>query len=1312
MSCQIRVTANIHDITAIRRCLFPTDDNRGGDSWLQNCEISASPTGDIIAIAQERRLVVLTSKWDSSLSLSQFQISYSGSAHEYDKIKAVICLPIVGQSQSSHVGPDWTCIMIGYDSGFVRFYTENHELLFEEQLHCENITSIKCQSQHSPRPDISSELHPEEIYVQYQSNLCVISGPVLFQNLRNCRSQLARLQAKGDPMDMSQISLNPKKWGFQDQASINDSAVVGLNLASTFDHLLTASTCGGFDTKYRAMAPHNTLVVAAGSKPYVGYHYALEGGAQPVFSDVAKAVASKLKSALPGWITGNKAPAEKQMTTAMQPAEAMGCRFGLCDIRRTGLAVLLSPDRKLAAVADALGRVSLIDSFRGVTLRMFKGYRDSQMSFIQVPDERKSKFKIGNRVALFLVVYSAKKGTLEIFSAQQGTKIATFTASKNSRLLYVNYGLMGFLTTSKSKYICQYTTIFVDNDGQIKEIMIPFHFALTEKNNKRAKDIHLYKKLRALVKSGDFDFDRLSAEVQSTCAELKTPEIRLQTVEMLFNSKDVPTEISLQCVQFFSDKFETESEAEDSNSFRTLVNNACSLLKFFLFLDATDSMDSLNGNEEEIKADTALHLGDKEMSNLQKLLDLNASNDNAKQNEVKVNFADESTNSLQDYISVFNLTNPDEITLKPNLEDPQLLKASEIGFKHFISGKSCNFKDLQQELTESKICIKDFFYLLVYYWENRNLYLHLNMEKEMENLSSLIYHIVKAENKENVLTDYNSTSKFWSIVREILLNSTRPFPALTAAMLCKNIAQKYERENELDESVASLEENIEVLSQENIQWSILIGKLEDVSLLNIILSTNPIASDCPLPKLKHDKVDVSLKYILHKGRGSVSELVAQWLTKCGINPKNITINDYIYQKTIEDRESGSLTYEEYTLEEIEYVRAQPVFDHINKLKTQFPYSLETSNLLANICWEYALAWQKDMPNLTLLEAAIKSLEIVPNVKIRHGLFNLLWNTHLKIVYESACKLINKVGKLPKERLCRQDTGLTDYQIASFLSICTEFFDSFMDTAQKTYKEPKLSLTFEPIWENGSQPLVQLAADQKDVNYDLLHLHYQLSVTLNMITRFAVKHSKPVNNLFEGSIGILFFTDMQRSVQITYNKSDLKLNDARTKFLLNIITVSLESVTIDENGKIYSAEHVKWISKCLDLARLWNIDVDLLRRYQVVQLYSSGFDLFGEELLPAINNRSELGKQLLTVAGKRMSQYLSSSPKLSENISAFSPVLTRYLDTLDGEWCSPSSLQSITSLTNQAFTCLLEDQPEYKIVHHLLEACKTLEDIES
>lgn len=164
----------------------------GSNNWLQLCEISVSPIADIIAIAKERKIVILTSRWNNNSIINQFEITYSGSIHDYDKVKSVLCLPVVEQNGKSIVGTDWTCILIGFDSGYVRFYTEDCQFLFEEQFHSENITSVKCQSQHGPRPDISLNLKPEEIYIQYQSNIVVLDAIQLFTYLRNCRSQLIR----------------------------------------------------------------------------------------------------------------------------------------------------------------------------------------------------------------------------------------------------------------------------------------------------------------------------------------------------------------------------------------------------------------------------------------------------------------------------------------------------------------------------------------------------------------------------------------------------------------------------------------------------------------------------------------------------------------------------------------------------------------------------------------------------------------------------------------------------------------------------------------------------------------------------------------------------------------------------------------------------------------------------------------------------------------------------------------------------------------------------------------------------------------
>lgn len=89
---------------------------------------------------------------------------------------------------------------------------------------------------------------------------------------------------------------------------------------------------------------------------------------------------------------------------------------------------------------DAMGRVILVDNKRGIALRMWKGYRDAQCGWIEVVEETHQtagghKAHSGRSLitALFLAIYAPKKGVIDIWSIQQGTKITTFSASKNGR---------------------------------------------------------------------------------------------------------------------------------------------------------------------------------------------------------------------------------------------------------------------------------------------------------------------------------------------------------------------------------------------------------------------------------------------------------------------------------------------------------------------------------------------------------------------------------------------------------------------------------------------------------------------------------------------------------------------------------------------------------------------------------------------------------------------------------------------------------------------------------------------------------------
>lgn len=451
----------------------------------------------------------------------------------------------------------------------------------------------------------------------------------------------------------------------------------------------------------------------------------------------------------------------------------------------------------------------------------------------------------------------------------------------------------------------------------------------------------------------------------------------------------------------------------------------------------------------------------------------------------------------------------------------------------------------------------------------------------------------------------------------------------------------------------------EKLTQENCQWNLLIGKLEDVSLLNIILGCKPVATETVLPKLQHIFEDVSLKSVLMKGRGCVSELVAKWLTSGGVDPELLVINDVLHQDQTDEVVINNKEIENW---QRELIKSQQTFEHLNLLKNQFPYSLRASMLLCNMSWEYAVTWMKNIEDLTCLEAAVSCLKHIPEHNIKLGLSTLLWNTHLKMIFESCCKLLNKVGKLPKPKLCQQDTKFSDVQLVQFLEICCQFLDHFMDIFQKCCNTQSTQLQYEPIFENGGLPLAELALQQNIVNYDLLHLHYQLSLALVLMASFEVKHSKPLSSLFIASVNSVFFSDITKECNLSFRNCDQKIIHSQTQFLYKIISASIESITIN-NGVIFATLHVNSMAKCLSLARMWNIEVDLLKKYQIVQLFTSGFDSLAEELLPSVTEKKELGAALLAIAGKRLAQFLASSTGLAEKIGALSPALTNYLEVL-------------------------------------------------
>ncbi|XP_014472926.1 PREDICTED: rab3 GTPase-activating protein non-catalytic subunit isoform X1 [Dinoponera quadriceps] len=1357
MSCQIKGIANIPDISNIKKLLYGDAISKfdyvpSNELPLQDCHVSLSSVGDVLVMAWNTKMIIFVSRWDSQELddvKNKFHITWHGEVvkEQNEWITSVICLPLISLGKAS--GPDWTCIAVGYNTGFVRFYTETGAMLLGEQIHNESILGIKCQSFCSVKHGDAG--YSEEIYIFYNSGVCILQGFPLFSTLRACRNHLARVQAKCD--DMPPVtSLSYKKWAFKSQDISNDSEVIGTTSINSFDHLMTASICGGYNATYRSSAPQHNLVLATGKRPFVGFHYALEGGNAPVLSDVAIAMASKLASAIgtavPWFRSSSKnATPETLKSNVHDSVETMACRFGLSDIMREGDCITCSPNKMLSVISDAMGRVILINNRKGIAVRMWKGYRDAQCGWIEVNEERDRGIhkninrhvqKTPLRTTLFLVIYAPKKGVIDIWSIQQGPKITTFTASKNGRLLYINYGFLGMNDNAAvvSKNKAQYSCVFMDPLGGLKEICVPFHFALNSKNGKRARDIHLLRKLRTFLREEEFDEEKLISEVTNTCLELKTNEIRIQTTEVLMNSKHILPNALLAATNCFVAKSQEEGEEEEkleltAKMLYQLTTQLQRMVTFYKYvksqLDTAPEYDMVTagGAPNARSLSSILFTSEREIHRIMKLAKtLNSFEDANASTETKVKFQEDGK-AFFDFLSCFEFGASRLIDLRKDLKEEKIHEIARLIYQGWMYSNDVKEK-WQQAAKDSNIQPFIFMQLALIYWTRKREV--VVSEVELKRFTQLLHVICLLTDVEGICVEYNEASLWWRNVRAILTESTEPFNALTAALACRANAVIMERYKEKlqyqkslgisedegedvkngnntmkmdevethditpDDETHSSNSEWENVSKDTCQFTLLIGNLEDVTVLNAVVSQQFLPDQTTqFFTLPFTKCDVSLSLILSKGKGSVSELVAKWLSTTGIDPArlidttdiefdqlqlsmdSLQLNDALDEASAidvpqqEQTKLLSLSVEIGDEAKVDSTAEACILDNMVMLKRHFPYSLTSSVLLANLCWEFAMSWNKDVSQLESLAAALAVLRQIPMKHMRHGVCCLLWTLHIKKRMEAAAKLMNKLGKLPKERLCMQDIGLSDIQMTTFLQHCITFLDIFLD-AEILERGDSATIKSEELWEGhpgGPQPFATLAISQTPAWYDLVLLHVQVANVLYMIACLNLKMLKSLNNLFESVVQPYFFQDITDKAMLTWYRDD-KRDNTRTEFLCKVITASMEFIhrETSDGTTVSSTQAISWMGKCQTLASIWKINNDELRIHQVCQLYVNGFDRLAEEIMTAVSDVERLAADLLPVAGRRMMAYLSRTPNLLEEVSRISPALTRYLESLN------------------------------------------------
>lgn len=143
----------------------------------------------------------------------------------------------------------------------------------------------------------------------------------------------------------------------------------------------------------------------------------------------------------------------------------------------------------------------------------------------------------------------------------------------------------------------------------------------------------------------------------------------------------------------------------------------------------------------------------------------------------------------------------------------------------------------------------------------------------------------------------------------------------------------------------------------------------------------------------------------------------------------------------------------------------------------------------------------------------------------------------------------------------------------------------------------MDLKYEEILQDGPIPLDLLTLQQSLGNLEILRLHTELNIVLHLIAFFNIKSTKP-KNLFDGMANQSFFCEINKKLPYVLPKSDLILDNIRFKFLCKIVTASVDLIRECFN-QVYLEEHIQWIKKVEHLTIMWNLNLDDLKRHQVI-----------------------------------------------------------------------------------------------------------------
>ncbi|XP_074601979.1 rab3 GTPase activating protein [Brevipalpus obovatus] len=1312
---------------------------------IRKCLLAISPFVDILVFAHLNNVAVYRRKEETAHQLNGTTLF---DLEPGEKITAIACLPFVSQQISNQGGLDWTCIILGFNSGHIRVYTESMSLLISQKLYNEPVTCIKVQSFSSSYTSgrshhVDGEKKVDEIFVFFRSTCLIIEGFTFYQTLRSCRNYLARNigHAFAESLSTPGVSLRFKKWRFKNVERIVDADNCGLQEICTYDSLANRSMDRFSSLYVSKRSTQGNLVITSGQDPFISILRTDENDNSTILEEVTTAVVNKVKNFIPGFLRTNN---DKQGPKIEPPLEFYDS-LELWDRYRIGSSLTVSPSRDLIAVCDNFGRVILISLIDGVAIRMWKGYRDAQCGWIESQENPNDVY---SRKILFLCIYAPKRGILEIWRCQHGPRVEAFNVGRNCRLLYCGYSMIGMndiimnqirnngasMNSSTFCYLFDYDSL------SVSEIHAPFVCGLSGKSTVSSKDTLLLREFKSIATSDESDEDKEKlAQVANLFDRMKSYEVRIEAILHVINlpnaslvktlcsklSKDLPLKITNK----------TDPKIQNVALKCRWIDHLCKLHDDFSFL---------NTGAKKVAIFNSVHKDPPDFEPQAQLLDWNVvdyvrcvSLFSFKESIFLDTVGEKSSTipSLSEFISFFSLdqhrfsSTEDEpadqwISLKKTESDSeiyhQISDLYQLGDFFLIPSFDEEYlEECETTLEACRIAPSNILFAVFSSWLNSEL------SADWRNWPKFYSYVVKIvkKMKKHQSTNQDNWRSVLCTLSHMIAQSDYTTSALVAALILRTVYSKHTVPDILsdkspdDESEDKSEDKFEKeknklfleewesLSEEKEKLSLLIKQLQDCLFLTVALRSSK----------NHDPGPINLISLIQNHPGIISELVAKWIISYPLEPLIIlSLNDYEPEDEVQD--PADLTFGLDIVRANDMHLGHEVIKHLlRKVRDHFPNSMESDIVLSNCTWESLTLWNKDLvKNNSYLILSSKYLLNISNAVLKHCIACLVWKTFILKRFETLANLMEKMAKTPKDRILQRDLSFDEQSLLLFSNFVVDLMDSIIETITRADSEAMPLFRMDEWWKNricsNSQlPLVFIAIQQKPAQPELVLQIYSLVSVISIMINFQVKNFKPLS-LFPNDMRAMLFGELSSSPKS--DAVDSVINQNRMRFLIAATIAIAQSVPTltkeegDETAKLHSQAN-RWLHRVVTLCKDWRLDADEVRRRYVCELYSINCDSLANEVINTVHDREKLANEMLKTAGLRVSRLIKRDEEkftasIPPNILTWLRSVTRDSDPLPEVDCDATRL-----MLEYTQTYLSEDSTNQKIAYELLSILRRI-----